>query len=263
MPGVQNPHCSPCSSLKPSCSGCSSLARGQALDGADLVPVDLDGQHRAGLHRPAVDQHRARAAVGRVAARMRAGQPEPAADQVSQQQPRLHLGDLLLAVDRELDPAYRDSPWVSSSCPRKRSSWSGCPFLLRRTLRAAQDAHHEGAHHVPLVFGAAAMIGPWPRGLRRQFGGLRDAVGGQRPPGQRAAAASVAAMVDPPTPVRAMPALVTFSPTVSIRHRDPDGGEVADPALQLEVAAGPGPSPPGSRPPRRSRPGPGRSGTAR
>src|SRR5260370_7662174 len=26
MPGVQNPHCSPCSSLKPSCSGCSSLA---------------------------------------------------------------------------------------------------------------------------------------------------------------------------------------------------------------------------------------------
>src|SRR5580704_15621320 len=26
LPGVQNPHCSPCSSLKPSCSGCNSLA---------------------------------------------------------------------------------------------------------------------------------------------------------------------------------------------------------------------------------------------
>src|SRR5260370_6160043 len=26
MPGGQNPHCSPCSSLKPSCSGCNSLA---------------------------------------------------------------------------------------------------------------------------------------------------------------------------------------------------------------------------------------------
>src|SRR5207248_2520953 len=35
---------------------------GQALDGADLVPVDLDGQHGAGLHRAPVDQHGAGAA---------------------------------------------------------------------------------------------------------------------------------------------------------------------------------------------------------
>ena len=63
IPGVQNPHCSPCSSLKPSWIGCSSLAAGQPLDGGDLVPVGLDGEHRAALDRHAVEQHGARAAV--------------------------------------------------------------------------------------------------------------------------------------------------------------------------------------------------------
>src|SRR5260370_1135402 len=54
---------------------------GQALDGADLAPVDLHGQHGAGLHCPPVDEHRARAAVGRGAAHVRARDPEaPVAD---------------------------------------------------------------------------------------------------------------------------------------------------------------------------------------
>ena len=206
MPGVQNPHCSPCSSLKPSCSGCSSLAVARPSTVRDLAPVDLDGQHRAGLHRPAVDQHRARAAVGRVAAHVRAGQPEPAADQVGQQQPRLHLGDLLLAVDGEPDPADRD---------------------LVRGLVAVVFVNDR---HVRLPFPPAA---PRPRGSGRRATNVRtmcrlysalprwsvlgraacaassaacamlSAVSG-RP--VSASAAAVAAMVDPPTPVSAMPA---------------------------------------------------------
>src|ERR1700753_2168545 len=81
--------------------------RGQALHGGDVTAVDLDRQHRAGLDRPAVDQHRAGTAVGRVAAAVGAGQPGAPADQVGQQQPGLDLGDLPGAVEGELDLAHR------------------------------------------------------------------------------------------------------------------------------------------------------------
>src|ERR1700735_1333689 len=81
--------------------------RGQALDGGDGTPADLHGQHRAGLDGPAVDQHRAGPAVGRVAAAVRAGQAGAPADQVGQQQPGLDLGDLPGAVEGELDLADR------------------------------------------------------------------------------------------------------------------------------------------------------------
>ena len=81
--------------------------RGEALDRLDLPAVRLDRQHRAGLHGPAVHEDRARAAVGGVAAHVRAGQAHAAADQMGQQKPGFDLGDLLLAVDRELDTAHR------------------------------------------------------------------------------------------------------------------------------------------------------------
>ena len=65
--------------------------RGQALDGGDLVAVGLDGEHRARLHRLAVEVDRARAARGRVAADVRAGQPEPLAEVVDEQRARFDL----------------------------------------------------------------------------------------------------------------------------------------------------------------------------
>ena len=49
--------------------------------------------------------------------------------------------------------------------------------------------------------------------------------------------ASVALIVDPPTPVSAIPALVTDVARGFHRCGDADRREVADPALQLEVAA--------------------------
>src|SRR5882724_8130335 len=53
----------------------------EPLDGLDLAPVGLDRQHGTGLDRRAVEQHRARAAVGGVAADVRAGQAEHLANQ--------------------------------------------------------------------------------------------------------------------------------------------------------------------------------------
>ena len=52
--------------------------RGEALDRRHLAAVGLHGEHRARLHRLAVEQHRARAAGGRVAADVRPLEPERA-----------------------------------------------------------------------------------------------------------------------------------------------------------------------------------------
>src|SRR3954465_3136825 len=103
---------------------------------------------------------------------------------------------------------------------------SGCPFRLLLSWRvvAAQQAQRERAHHVPFVGRAAAVVRPRPRGLRRELGGPLDALrregacsllpggGGCR---VGPAAAWVAAMVAPPTPVSAMPARITFPALVS------------------------------------------------
>ena len=53
-------------------------------------------------------------------------------------------------------------------------------------------------------------------------------------------AASRASMVAPPTPVSAIPARPTLALGVLDRDGHAGGGEVADPALELEVAAGAG-----------------------
>ena len=63
----------------------------QALDGRDLAAVGLHGEHGAGLHGHAVEQHRAGAAVGGVAADVGAGEAQVLAEQVDQQQARLDL----------------------------------------------------------------------------------------------------------------------------------------------------------------------------
>jgi hypothetical protein len=57
---------------------------GEALDRRDLGAVGLCRQHGAALHRLAVQVHRTGAAVGGVAAYVRAGQPETIAQQVNQ-----------------------------------------------------------------------------------------------------------------------------------------------------------------------------------
>src|SRR5947209_18568946 len=76
----------------------------QALHRHDFLVAGLDGEHRARLHRSAVHEDGAGAAGGRVAPDMGAGQRQHVPDQVDQQEARLDVSLVLLAVDRELDP---------------------------------------------------------------------------------------------------------------------------------------------------------------
>src|SRR6266511_3381487 len=78
-------------------------ALGQALHRLHLAPVDLDGEVRARLDRNAVDEHGAGAAAGRVAADVRAGQAELLAQEVDEQQSRLHFERVLLPVHGDGD----------------------------------------------------------------------------------------------------------------------------------------------------------------
>src|ERR1700744_1163737 len=195
--------------------------RSQALHRGDLAPVDLHRQHRAGLDGPAVDQHCAGPAVGRVAAAVGAGQPGAPADQVGQQQPGLDLGDFPGAVEGELDLAHR--------------------YLVDRVAGVIEHHRHDQA--ALSVACAAAVVPPrmrvtktrtsWrlysavPRWSVRGWAALaaRSAASAMLAPVSgppvRTAGASVAPMVDPPTPVSAMPARTTSAPEVSIETATP------------------------------------------
>src|SRR5262249_6842531 len=81
----------------------------EPFDGRDLVPVNLDGEHRAGLDRDAVKQHRAGAAARRVAADVRSGEPERLAEEVDEEKPRLDRGRARLTVHIRVDGLRVDS----------------------------------------------------------------------------------------------------------------------------------------------------------
>ncbi len=67
------------------------IAVREALDGADPAAIGLHGEHQAGAHRLAVDQHRAGAADAMLAADMRAGLAAVVADRVDQRAARLDV----------------------------------------------------------------------------------------------------------------------------------------------------------------------------
>ena len=73
-----------------------AVRTGQALQRGDLAPVGLRGEHRAGLHRLAVEQHRAGPAGGGVAADVGRREPAHLAQEVHEQQPRLDVVGALL-----------------------------------------------------------------------------------------------------------------------------------------------------------------------
>ena len=70
-----------------------------SLDRLDLGAVRLDGEQRAGLDRLTVEMHGARAAVGRVAADVRAGEAERFTQEVDQEQAGFDVGALLSTID--------------------------------------------------------------------------------------------------------------------------------------------------------------------
>src|SRR2546425_6232591 len=71
----------------------------QTLDRRDVVPIRLDGEHQAGAHRLAVQQHRTGAAHAVLASNVRAGEAQLVAQEVGEEQPRLHRTLVARAVD--------------------------------------------------------------------------------------------------------------------------------------------------------------------
>ena len=78
----------------------------EALDRRHLAAVCLHREHRARLDRLAVEQHRARAARGRVAADVRPLQSELLAQEVREELPRLDVRFAARAVHGDRDPRH-------------------------------------------------------------------------------------------------------------------------------------------------------------
>jgi hypothetical protein len=68
-----------------------AAVRGKPLDGRDVGAVGLHREDGARLGAAAVDDHGAGAALARVAADVRAGEEQLLAEEVDQQQARLHV----------------------------------------------------------------------------------------------------------------------------------------------------------------------------
>ena len=77
IPGVQYPHCDARSAIRPAAPGAAAPRPGrQALDRGNRPPGRIPGPLPAGQHRPAVDEHRARAARTLAAAFLDSGQAQ-------------------------------------------------------------------------------------------------------------------------------------------------------------------------------------------
>jgi hypothetical protein len=66
-----------------------AIGRCQVFDGANLVAIQLHGQHQARADRLAIEQHGAGTAHPVLTTDVGAGQPEVVAQEIAQQVPRL------------------------------------------------------------------------------------------------------------------------------------------------------------------------------
>src|SRR5437016_5653731 len=77
-----------------------------AFDGRDFTAFSLDGEHRAGINRVAIDQHRAGAAGAAVANFLATGEVESVAQRVEQGHARFDVQAAALSVDLERDRRF-------------------------------------------------------------------------------------------------------------------------------------------------------------
>jgi len=99
----------------------------EALDGAHLFAGHRSGERDAGAHRLVVDQDRAGAAHPVLAAKMRAGEMEPVAQEVGERHPVLDLGRDRLAVHFDVFQENCSDPFFASAIARMtmvRWSWN-------------------------------------------------------------------------------------------------------------------------------------------
>ena len=120
--------------------------RREPLDRGDLHAVGLDAEHRAGLHRLAVHEHRARAARRRVAADVRPGEPEALAEHVRRAAPAARARarartPLTVSATRRIDPPF---PSSSASVVRPRRSASVAEKRARRRARWSRSTSRRG-----------------------------------------------------------------------------------------------------------------------
>ena len=129
MPGVQKPHWKPRCFDEGLLERVQPVAAGQALDGDDLLAVDVPHGRRAGAHGLVVDEHRAGAAQGLAAAELGAGEAEVVA-QHPQQHPVFvdrHARGLPLSVNdtTRMERALRAGR-AASAAPRRSDTPPGC-----------------------------------------------------------------------------------------------------------------------------------------
>ncbi len=112
------------------------VALRQSIDGADVPALRLDGQHRARVVGPSVDDHRAGAAGAAIADTLLSGDVETRAHRVEQRHPWLDTQRVTSAVDgerdrdlsgtqRPRDPAPRVSVTALDNRRRDRSNADG------------------------------------------------------------------------------------------------------------------------------------------
>ena len=89
-----------------------TIGRGEALDGDNALAVGLRGEHQAGAHRLALDQHGAGAAHTVLAADMGAGEADLVAQEVGKIDARLDAAGVFGAVDVDLDIAFFHALYV-------------------------------------------------------------------------------------------------------------------------------------------------------
>ena len=121
-PGVQNPHCTAPVSTNACCTSVIARAsvRLQPLDGDDLGADRRGREHQARAHQRPVDQHRARAALALLAARLGARQAEALAQHVEQALAEPRVGDLVVvAVDAQRVRSSRHAMRTSGRSARR------------------------------------------------------------------------------------------------------------------------------------------------
>ncbi len=221
IPGVQNPHCRPCSSLKPSSQQVRFARRGEPLDRLDRPAVRLNQQHRARTSPRRRPQGPCTRRSWWCRIRMCVPvKPTPRRIRCREQQPGLHLGDLLVSVDREDFGSAASAPSPRRRRRGRRRPWS-CQAALSAVWSARLRIRSTNVATMCRLYSALPAsdrfsAAPPPR---RVLPRVRCPMGrsAQTAVLPAPAARPVAAIVAPPTPVSAIPALVTVSPEVSMR----------------------------------------------
>ena len=116
------------------------LRRAEALDGRDLVPLGVGREHQAGLHRLAVEQHRAAAAAAAVAHLLGARQVEVVAQRVEQRDARLdgELPDRAVHLEAQRDglgPEDLGAAAAPPAAPTTVEAAAPTPAVFRKLRR--------------------------------------------------------------------------------------------------------------------------------